>query len=58
MPEKFECDLYQYLDGEDKGRDTFHGNYLLNYSWGETTGTALLNVQRPANWTDQSEASN
>lgn len=35
--ENVDCDLYDYLSGEEKYRTLFKGSYLSNYSWGETT---------------------
>lgn len=41
--EKVQCDLYQYLSGKEEYSQLFKGNYLMNYSWGETTLGELLN---------------
>ena len=35
VPGSVRCDLYEYLSGKDP--QLFKGNYLSNYSWGETT---------------------
>ena len=35
--EKVQCDLYDYLSGKKEYAGLFKGNYLTNYSWGETT---------------------
>ena len=35
--EAVDCDLYNYLSGDEKYRTLFKGSYLSNYSWGETT---------------------
>lgn len=35
--EKVQCDLYDYLSGQDEYAQLFKGSYLTNYSWGETT---------------------
>ena len=43
--EYLECDLYDYLAGREDNFVPFHGNYLLNYSWGETTYSWLLNTK-------------
>lgn len=37
IPDRFECDLFQYLSGEPQYRNLFHGVYLENYPWGEYT---------------------
>lgn len=36
-----DCDLYNYLSGEPKYMNTFHGVYMTNYSWGEITLAGL-----------------
>ena len=36
-----DCDLYDYLSGEQKHVNSFHGIYMTNYSWGETTLAGL-----------------
>jgi len=35
--DKVDCDLYNYLSGKAEYSQLFKGNYLTNYSWGETT---------------------
>lgn len=40
-PEAFHCDLYNYLTGKPEYQGLFKGNYLLNYSWSETTLSTL-----------------
>ena len=35
--EKVQCDLYDYLSGEEAFSQLFKGSYLTNYSWAETT---------------------
>lgn len=42
VPETVECDLYQYLSGDDGCEGLFHGSYLTNYSWAETTLGELI----------------
>lgn len=34
---KFTCDLYLFLDGNEKYKKMFHQLYMANYSWGENT---------------------
>ena len=31
----FVCDSYRYLDGDPEAADTFHGEYMNQYSWAE-----------------------
>lgn len=40
-PEGVDCDYYRYLAGERSEASTFRGEYMTNYSWGETTLGAL-----------------
>lgn len=35
IPEKINCDLYNYLSGDEKYANLYKGYYMLNYSWGE-----------------------
>lgn len=35
VPEKLECDYYDYLNG--KGKAVYRGEYMTQYSWGEYT---------------------
>lgn len=37
VSERVQCDLYDYLSGKKEFANLFKGNYLTNYSWGETT---------------------
>lgn len=39
--DSFQCDLYELLDGNQKIKAQYMGNYLLDYSWSESQ-TALL----------------
>lgn len=40
---KFNCDYYQYLEGNHAALRTFSGEYMLNYSWAEYTVGILSN---------------
>lgn len=42
---RFDCDLYQFLSGEEKYRTLFHHHYMTNYSWAENT-LAILEAIR------------
>ncbi len=39
--DKFQCDLYDLLDGNQKVKEQYVGEYLLDYSWSENR-TAML----------------
>lgn len=41
-PKRIECDLYDFLDGVPEARERFNGQYLTEYSWGESTLATLL----------------
>lgn len=43
VPEKVQCDLYNYLSGKEEYSQLFKGSYLSNYSWGENTLAGLQN---------------
>lgn len=43
--EKVQCDLYQYLSGNEEYASLFKGSYLTNYSWAENTLGELTNNQ-------------
>lgn len=45
VTERVQCDLYQYLSGEEQYASLFKGSYLSNYSWGETTLGELITDQ-------------
>ncbi|MDO5549707.1 MAG: response regulator [Lachnospiraceae bacterium] len=34
---KVECDFFQYLEGKEPGISSFHGEFMSDYSWAETT---------------------
>lgn len=42
---RFECDLYQFLNGQEKYKKLFHHHYMTNYSWGENT-LAILEAMK------------
>lgn len=42
---KVTCDYYQYLEGNEEGRQAFFGEYMTNYSWAEETLSRLLDYE-------------
>ena len=44
IPEKVQCDLFDYLAGKAENVQQFKGSYLSNYSWGENTLGELMSV--------------
>lgn len=39
---RVQCDLYDYLSGQEEYAQLFKGSYLTNYSWGENTLAELI----------------
>lgn len=37
VPEKFDCDLYRFFAGDVDAINSFHGEYLSDYSWASIT---------------------
>ena len=33
--DKLDCDLYQFLDGDETAKQMFFGQYMVDYSWAE-----------------------
>ena len=45
---KFQCDAYNYEKGDIDAIDSFHGEYMVNYSWAEfTTGRYVFMEPNP-----------
>lgn len=42
VTDKVQCDLFDYLSGNEAYAQLFKGNYLTNYSWGENTLAELI----------------
>lgn len=45
VPQKVQCDLYDYLSGDAKHAQLFKGSYMQNYSWSEITLSELENMR-------------
>lgn len=41
LPSKVKCDFFDYLAGEPKGINSYHGEYMQQYSWAEATHGTL-----------------
>lgn len=41
IPSKMQCDFFDYLAGEPKGINSYHGEYMQQYSWAENTHGSL-----------------
>ena len=41
IPSKMKCDFFDYLAGEPKGINSYHGEYMQQYSWAEVTHGSL-----------------
>lgn len=44
IPERVQCDLFDYLEGKAENVQQFKGSYLTNYSWGENTLGELMSM--------------
>ena len=40
----FDCDLYDFLEDTSKTENSFQGEYMLEYSWGESKTALLCNI--------------
>ena len=43
IPAKIRCDFFDYLAGDPKGINSYHGEYMQQYSWSEVTHGSLEN---------------
>ena len=41
IPARIRCDFFDYLAGEPKGINSYHGEYMQQYSWSEVTRGSL-----------------
>ena len=41
IPSKVKCDFFDYLAGDAKGINSYHGEYMQQYSWSEMTHGSL-----------------
>ena len=41
VPEKIRCDYYDFLAGKPIGINAYQGEYMMQYSWAETTGVNI-----------------
>ena len=41
VPDKIDCDYYDYEKGEQKAINSYHGEYMTQYSWAEETNASL-----------------
>lgn len=47
--EKFQCDYYDFLHGDEKAEKAFHYEYMTNYGWGEFTLGCITNQMQKGN---------
>ena len=47
VPEKLDCDLYRFLNGEPGAADAFRGEYMNAYSWASLTEAYMDRVRHP-----------
>lgn len=48
---KVDCDYYDFLNGSIEATKKFHGEYMLDYSWGEETAAELIEIKIERNVT-------
>ncbi len=41
------CDYYEYINGSEQATASFHGEYMSQYSWGESTCAAIAKNHTP-----------
>jgi two-component SAPR family response regulator len=49
---KYSCDLNDFIAGDREARQRFNGQYLPEYSWGETTLAQLMRISRGESFRD------
>ena len=45
-PEKFKCDAYDYEKGDLTAINSFHGEYMVNYSWAEFKTGSYIRMEQ------------
>ena len=43
VPELVDCDYFNWCSGIRSAGNAFHGEYMTQYSWGESTNAIILN---------------
>ena len=47
VPERFDCDLYRFYDGDPEAVNTYRGEYMSEYAWASVTEANISqNLQR------------
>ena len=46
VPERVDCDYYNYVKGRKIPGQQFNGSYMSDYSWGEETLSGLLKISQ------------
>ena len=46
VPEKLDCDLYRFFAGDIKAIDSYQGQYMSAYSWGDLTEAYMDHINR------------
>ncbi|MCR4797528.1 MAG: hypothetical protein K5853_03670, partial [Lachnospiraceae bacterium] len=42
LPEAIDCDYFDFLKGDEAARQSYAGEYMVQYSWAEFTNGALM----------------
>ena len=48
MPERVDCDLYRFLEGDGEAVSAYYGEYMSQYSWAEMTVGRLFDITESA----------
>ena len=44
-PDKVDCDLYRFLDGDENAIKSFRGEYMSSYTWSSITEGYLTGLE-------------
>lgn len=45
LPEKIDCDVYRFLEGDPEAINAYYGEYMAQYAWAVDTEAQLLRIQ-------------
>ena len=46
VPERFDCDMYRFFEGDAQARITYRGEYMSSYSWASLTEAYLDRINK------------
>ena len=50
VPERIDCDLYRFIDGDAQAMKSFFGEYMSSYSWASSTEGYLAHMKDAESW--------